>query len=101
MVENLARFVADCFWPGVHERDLRALDARVSAEVAALAAQGNTLAYLGAMLMRQDEVVFCEFEGTSGAVRTAVEHAAVPCERLVEITSSPHRASTVDPKEQT
>lgn len=101
MVENPARFVAECFWPGVNERDLRALDIRVNEEVGALAAQGNTLSYLGAMLMRDDEVVLCEFEGTAAAVQTAIEHAAVPCERLVEITSSPHRTSTTDPPEQT
>jgi hypothetical protein len=100
MVEKTTRFVAECFWPGVNERDLRALDTRVNEEVAVLAAQGNALSYLGAMLMREDEVVLCEFEGTAAAVQIAVEHAAVPCERLVEITSSPHRISTTDDPEK-
>jgi hypothetical protein len=93
MVESPARFIAECFWPGVDEADLRALDARVCEQVAALDAQGTVVSYLGAMLMRDDEVVLCEFEGTAAVVRTAVEQAAVPCERILEITSSPQRAA--------
>jgi hypothetical protein len=40
--------------------------------------------YLGSILMAEDEVVLCQFEGTSAAVREAAERAQIPFERIVE-----------------
>ena len=73
-------FVAECFWPGVRREDVRALDERVRSLL------DDGVVYRGSMLIRQDEVVLCEFEGTLAAVRTLAERAGVPFERLLETT---------------
>ena len=73
-------FVAECFWPGVRREDVRALDERVRGLLE------DGVVYRGSMLIRQDEVVLCEFEGTLAAVRTLAERAGVPFERLLETT---------------
>lgn len=82
-------FLAECFWPGVEEADLAALDERAAAAVAELAAAGEVVSYLGALLVREDEVVICRFEGSEAAVRRAANVAAVPFARIVEGTRSP------------
>jgi hypothetical protein len=81
-------FVAECFWPGVSDDDLRALDERAGASVAALTAEGEAVGYLGSILVRDDEVVLCLFEGSAAAVRRAAERAAIPFERILEATDS-------------
>ena len=85
MVEHEeASFVAECFWPGVAADDLDALDQRVRKGVADLARGGVHVCYLGSILMAEDEVVLCQFEGTAAAVREAAERAQIPFERIVE-----------------
>lgn len=78
-------FVAECFWPGVREEDVHALDERVRGCL------GDGVVYHGSMLIRQDEVVLCEFEGTAAAVRSLAERAGVPFERLLETTRDDRR----------
>jgi hypothetical protein len=77
-------YVAECFWVGVTEGDLRALDERAGACVAELVRKGENVRYLGSVLMRADEVVLCLFEGSAAAVQHAAERAQIPFERLVE-----------------
>lgn len=60
-------YLAECFWPGVHESDLIALDDRVNASAAELLADGDVVRYLGSLLMREDEVVLYRFEGSEFA----------------------------------
>jgi len=84
-----AEYLAECFWPGVKESDLRALDERVTASVASLAQDGGEVRYLGSLLMREDEVVLCRFEGPEASVRRVAEHAEIPFERILEASSSP------------
>jgi hypothetical protein len=79
-----ASFVAECFWPGVVAADLDALDRRARKGVADLARVGLHVRYLGSILMGEDEVVLCQFEGTAAAVREAAERAQIPFERIVE-----------------
>jgi hypothetical protein len=79
-----AEYVTECFWPGVRESDLRALDDRVHAHAA-----GKPVRYLGSLLMREDEVVLCLFEGDSAAVRRVAEQAAIPFERILAAAQSP------------
>ena len=79
-----ASFVAECFWPGVLAADLDALDRRARKGVADLARGGLHVRYLGSILMAEDEVVLCQFEGTAAAVREAAERAQIPFERIVE-----------------
>jgi hypothetical protein len=82
-------YVAECFWPGVREADLRALDARAATSAAELSGEGEDVRYLGSLLMREDEVVLCRFEGSGAAVRRAAERAAIPFERILEAAASP------------
>lgn len=82
-------YVAECFWPGVTERDLSALDERTEARVAELSRGGANVRYLGSLLLRADEVVLCRFEGDADTVRFAAESAAIPFERILEMAQSP------------
>jgi hypothetical protein len=84
-----SEYLAECFWPGVGEAELRALDERARASAAAVSAQGRPVHYLGSLLVREDEVVFCQFEGTAETVREAAERAQIPFERIVATTHSP------------
>lgn len=75
-------YAVKCYWPGVSVRELE--------RVAALAAQcerrspRNAVAYLGALLFADDELVLCLFEGPSRAtVEHASERAGIPGERLI------------------
>jgi hypothetical protein len=77
-------FVAECFWPGVTEVDLGALDRRATASAAEALRAGEHVRYLGSILMRVDEVVLCRFEGGADAVRHVAERAAIPYDRIVE-----------------
>ncbi|MEA2199148.1 MAG: hypothetical protein QOJ25_3199 [Solirubrobacteraceae bacterium] len=82
-------FIAECLWPGVRESDLRTLDERASSSATALAAHGAAVTYIGSILMREDEVVLCLFEGELDAVRAASETAEIPFERILETARSP------------
>jgi hypothetical protein len=82
-------YVAECFWPGVQESDLRDLDARAEAAASEPVGGGERVRYLGSMLIRGDEVVLCFFAGSEAAVRTTAERAAVPFERILEAARSP------------
>jgi hypothetical protein len=86
---EILSFVAECFWPGVRETDLRQLDERAHAAAAEVSGGGEEVRYLGAILMRQDEVVLCRFEGAAVAVRRAAEAAHIPFERILETAQSP------------
>jgi len=85
---NETSFVAECFWTGVKESDLAALDRRIESCVAGLARDGKSVRYLGSMLMREDEVVMCFFEGSAADVRRAAELAEIPFERILETARS-------------
>lgn len=84
-----SEFVAECFWPGVRDSDLHALDERAEASAEGLTRQGLAVRYLGSMLMREDEVVLCLFEGDADAVRRAAEKAGIEFERILETARSP------------
>lgn len=86
METGTGSFVAECFWPGVTGAELEALERRVDAA----AADGRVL-YLGSILMREDEVVLCRFEGSADDVRRAAEEAGVPFERILETIDSSRR----------
>jgi Nickel responsive protein SCO4226-like len=79
-----AEYVIECFWPGVRESDLRALDERVHTHTAE-----EPVCYLGSLLIREDEVVLCMFEGEAEAVRRVAEHAEIPFERILAAAQSP------------
>ncbi len=89
---NATTYVVECFWPGVNEADAHALDVRAEAAAATLAGDGAPVEYLGSILVRDDEVLLCLFEGSSEAVRVAAERAAIPFERVLEASDSTHPA---------
>jgi hypothetical protein len=82
MAEHAASFVAECYWPDVHEEEVCALDRRIAASLS------DDVRYLGSVLIREDEVVLCHFEGTADAVRRVATRARVPYERLLAATVS-------------
>jgi hypothetical protein len=81
-------YVAECFWAGVTEEDLAALDERASVAARELSRQGQEVRYLGSLLTPGDEVVFCRFEGSEESGREAAQRAAIPYERIVRATHS-------------
>jgi len=89
MVEEIPSYVAECFWPGVRESDLHALDLRALAQAAACSRGGDDVRYLGSILLRADEVVLCRFQGREAAVRRAAVQAEIPFERILEAAQSP------------
>jgi hypothetical protein len=90
-------FIAECLWPGVRESDLRELDERACASAAKLAASGAPVTYGGSLLMREDEVVLCLFEGQLDAVREAAEAARIPFDRILETSRSPWSDARASP----
>lgn len=92
METNAEGFVAECFWPNVEAADLVELDRRVEQAAAELAVE-NGFRYLGSILLREDEVVLCQFEGRPGTVRMVAERARVPFERILAVGRSPWPAA--------
>jgi len=86
---DASEWLAECFWPGVRDSDLRGLDERAEAATAELRRGGEEIRYLGSMLMRADEVVLCLFAGSETTVRNAAERASIPFERILEAARSP------------
>ncbi len=78
----------ECLWPDVRESDLRALDERAAQQAMQLSALGENVTYLGSLLMREDEVVLCIFEGTRGGPPSG-DPADIPYERILETAQSP------------
>ena len=84
-----AGFVAECYWAGVGPDDLRSLDERVASCASELTRTREHVRYLGSMLIVEDEVVLCLFEGSATAVRTVAERAAIPYGRMLQGTGAP------------
>jgi hypothetical protein len=80
--------LAECFWPGVTETDQRLLDSRAEASAAALSRGGDPVRYLGSILIPEDEVLLCLFDGSHAAVQRAAERARIPFERILAASRS-------------
>lgn len=72
--------VAECLLPGVNQVVATALDAQIRAE---LARSRSSVAFLGSLLMPEDEVLLCLFAGPAAEVRAISERARVPFERIL------------------
>ena len=94
METGLESYVAECFWPDVGDADLAALDQRIDRVIADLAREPE-VRYLGSILLREDEVVLCRFEGTAEHVRDVAERANVPFERILAAAHSPWPLSEI------
>ena len=88
---TVGSFVAECFWPDVDESDVQAADARIAECVRTV---GGGVRYCGSILLREDEVVLCQFEGTASGVRKVVECAEVRFERILATTTYPPRGES-------
>jgi hypothetical protein len=93
-------YVAECFWVGVRQEDLRELDRRVRAAVMAVAGDGEPVRYQGWLLVIDDEVVLVLFEGPIGAVRRVAEHAEIPFGRILRAAYAPLPADGPADKEE-
>lgn len=72
---------AECLVPGLTQAAAEALGRRVIDELAGLPRPG--VAFLGSLLMPEDEVLLCLFQGPQAGVRTVSEQAGLPFERIV------------------
>jgi hypothetical protein len=77
-------YVAECFWPDVQADDVRELDDRIEAAVEQLSGHAEVVRYVTSILVAEDEVVLCVFDGSRAAVRRVAEQAGIPCERILE-----------------
>jgi hypothetical protein len=84
-----ATYLVECFWPGVDDDAVYALNVRAASAARRLAAAGHAVRFVGSILLPEDEVVLCEFEGTEPLVRRASEAAAIPFARIVKSARSP------------
>jgi hypothetical protein len=80
-------FIAECFWAGVTEQDVRASDARLCAAITDLVSNGHRIGYAGPLVMPTDEIVMYLFEGTEELVRLAAERAAIPYDRIIRTST--------------
>jgi len=88
MTTPMRSYLAACFWPGVLLADLHELDSRAITSLTLSGAEH--VRYRGSMLMPDDEVVFCFFEGSSAAaVEAAARNAGIPFARIVVTTGVP------------
>ena len=81
-------FVVECYWPDVDDAELATLDRRIDRVIAELGPD-RAVRYLGSILLREDEVVLCQFEGSADSVRDVAELAEVPFERILATSHSP------------
>jgi hypothetical protein len=80
------QWVAECFWPGVREDELRDLDCLVARTVSELARRGEAVGYLGSLRITDDEVVLFLFEGPITSVQQVAERAGIRAERILHCT---------------
>lgn len=75
-------WVAECFWPGVSDEELRDLERRV-VHASGLAGAGGPASYLGCLRITDDEVVLFLFEGPIGSVQQVTEGSGIRAERIL------------------
>lgn len=73
--------VAECLLPGLSRMTAEGLARRVRREIAA--PPGSQVAYLGSLLIPEDEVLLCLFAGPEAEVRAVSERAGLPFERIL------------------
>ncbi len=77
-------YIAECFWPEVHEDDVERGAERARQTAAALTRAGKPMVFAGAIFVPEDEVVFYLFDSESAdLVREACARAGIRCERVV------------------
>lgn len=94
-------WVAECYWPGVRDDELRDLGQRIVRATAEPAGAGGPAGYLGCLQVTDDDVVLFLFEGSIGSVRQVTERAGIRAERILRCIPDlePTRAATSSKKE--
>ncbi len=78
------------YWPGVCDADVDALAARLRAAACQLVVAGESIRYLGSVLLVGDDVVQCRFESDDAdAVVWLNERAGAPFDRLLSARTYP------------
>jgi hypothetical protein len=86
-------YLVECFWPGVSEGRV----ARAVRQLAATGTGGDAVIWADSILVPDDEIVLCVFEGRSvEAVRASARRAGLPAERIVTCVQVP----TLIPREE-
>jgi hypothetical protein len=90
MTDATRSYLVECFWPGVSKAQVQELDSRASRSATADRGRGPRVRYRGSMLLPDDEVVLCFFDGPcEAAVEAAARHAEIPFARIVASTAVP------------
>jgi hypothetical protein len=84
-VTEAKTYAVECYSTDVDRTSVERLGVRAREATASLRDRGNAVAYLGALLVPGDEVVFYLFESPSmTAVREASSQAGIAFERVLE-----------------
>ena len=79
-------YLVECFWPGVSEARV----ARAVRQLAVAGTGGDAVSWVDSILVPDDEIVLCVFEGRSvEAVRASAGRAGLPAERIVTCVQVP------------
>jgi hypothetical protein len=73
--------VAECLLPGLSRERAAAWGSRVRQELSGR--PGSRVAFVGLLLMPEDEVLLCLFAGAHADVRAVSEQAGLPFERIL------------------
>jgi hypothetical protein len=76
-------YLVECFWPDIRDSDVDLVGTRALTAARELSRGGQPVRFVGSILMPDDEVLLCEFEGLESAVRRAAEQAEIPFARIV------------------
>jgi len=80
----LLQFLVERYLPGATQETLREASRRLADTVDALAAEGESIRYLGTIFVPVEESCFSCFESSSeGAVRRTLDMAGVPYARIL------------------
>lgn len=94
---GVAHWIAECYWPGVQDDELRELGDRVVRATTELAGPGGPASYLGSLRVTDDEVVLFLFQGPYGVVRQVTDRAGLRAERILRCLPDLHPSATAGP----
>jgi hypothetical protein len=94
-------WIAECYWPGVQDHELRELGDRVVRATSELAGPGGPASYLGSLRVTDDDVVLFLFQGSVGVVRQVTDRAGIRAERILHCLPDLHPPAATGPTSTT
>lgn|GEM_PF-2096714 len=92
-----ATFLVEHYWPGIDEAGFRAALRRLEIAIRSARWEGLRLEHAGSLLLPGDEIVLSVFRADGEAtVRGVNERAAMPLDRIAEVTASGFGAAGSD-----